>query len=688
MLDIEKELRRLPKVNPSSQFCENAKARLMSRISAEPNGQWFARLLKRLTLAEPSAQFVQSARMRLLSRIGAVRRPMFGWLVWTQRVMASTLVLVLSVTTTLFFVEGRQPVSASENSTIEVISGEVSLKHADRLIWDTINEPTELSAGDMIRVGDTASATIHFFDDSELRLGDNSILLVSRLGVSPAYAGQGIIEVSLHQGSAWVQTLNVDDGYADFNLSTSNVSVSARNATFDVQTKLFEPTQVRILKHSALVRALQPETRLVLASGKLSAHEQVTLDPSTYNRNTSSLALFTPIHSISDEELNSDWVQRNLMADQAHLETLRERELLALKANAGTLPGDVLYPIKRAKERLELAFSFDAKAQTNFLAYMANQRLSEAIVLLEDDNQEAAEVALGEYKDLVTQITKDSNNDVSETKLASLVAAHRKTLVAALPGDIQVGIVNQALNRTQELLATDPIGFVKVRLQNSIDELIHAHDFLVAGDVASAQTALGAHTPIASDLLAQADSLTDEEKRVLYESILEAQYEEKRLFAEISRTLALGSNDDLIALAKSKQGDLEGDIRQTVAAIRPAMPEVVLSQAAAFSKAQKAKEFAEKVTIYKTWQGQKNQVKRLIAKYPQFTYDQEFWAKVRDNLDGTAKVVIESRIADLKYQEQQLKSKQLEQKITRAVRLREKRAEIKKEQSDVVPTTN
>jgi|GEM_PF-1918074 len=673
MLDIEKELRRLPKVNPSSQFCEDAKGRLMHRISFDAHERWFTRILKSITPVNPSAQFLQMARIRLLARIQSAKRPMFGWILFAKRALASTMVLVLSVTTTLFFMEGRQPVSASENTTLEVLSGDVSVKHADRLIWDNITVPTELSAGDLIRVGDMASATLHFFDDTELRLGQNSILLVDRLNVSPAFAGQGIINVSLHQGSAWVQTLNVDDGFANFTLSTSNAQISARDATFNVQAGLFDPTRIQVFRHSALVQALQPDTRVAVSSGRLGANQQITLDGSANSLKSSTLSTASRISEILPEDHGSEWAKSNLRADLIHLNSLREHEINTLKANTGTLPGEFLYPIKRAKERLELAFSLDQKAQTNFMAYMANQRLSEAIVLLEQNDSAKAQDSLKEYQDLVQKITSQDQDPASEDRpLAALVAAHRKALVAVLPSDIQ--IVSNALNRTEELLANDPVKLAQVRLQNGLGELTHAYDSILSGDLATAQSMLAAHKPIADDLFGDLASMTEDQQKSLYSSLLEAQYEEKRLFAEISRELEIRNADqELIAIAQSQATTLEGSIRDTVNTIRPAMPEVVLAQAAAFSKTQKAKEFARKVAIYSTWQGQKNQVKRLISKYPEYAYDQGFWAKVRDNLDGTAKVVIESRIAELENQDIVIRGKQVKQRIDQAVRLREKR---------------
>jgi hypothetical protein len=275
---------------------------------------------------------------------------------------------------------------------------------------------------------------------------------------------------------------------------------------------------------------------------------------------------------------------------------------------------------------------------------------------------------------LVQKIADEKNGELLDEKpLAALVAAHRKALVAALPSDIQ--IVNNVLNQTEEILADDPIQLAQIRLQNALGELTNAYDSVLSGDLVATQAMLASHKPISADLLGETAQMTVDQLKSLYSSLLESQYEEKRLFSEISRELVVRQGgQDLIAMAQEQASNLDGSIRETVASIRPAMPEVVLAQAAAFSKAQKAKEFAKKVAIYSTWQGQKNQVKKMIDKYPQYAYDQEFWVKVRDNLDGTAKVVIESRIVDLQYQETVIKGKLTKQKIDREVRLREKRS--------------
>jgi len=112
MDNLERELYRLPKAEPSTTFCDKARHRLMSKISLEYNESWFRRFLKRVSPVNPSSHFVQMARLRLFSQMEQVSRPIASWMIIVKRTVASTLVMVLAVTTTLFFVEGGQQVAA------------------------------------------------------------------------------------------------------------------------------------------------------------------------------------------------------------------------------------------------------------------------------------------------------------------------------------------------------------------------------------------------------------------------------------------------------------------------------------------------------------------------------------------------------------------------------------------------
>ena len=671
MQDLDKELQRLTKPEPSAKFCRQAKARLMNKICLYENETWFARLLRKISPVMPSEHFIQTAKIRLMARIGAAKQPFLNWLVITKRLVASTLIMTLAVTSVLFFTGGKQPVSASDTSYIEILAGSVTIKHSDQLIWDVVTKQTELSEGDLIQLGNADSAVIHFFDDTQMRLDGDSLLLISRMGISPGYSRQGVIETSLHKGKAWVQTLNVDDGQALFTMMTPDALISTTNASFDVQAGLTDPTVIRVFRHNVDVNALQFESQKVFATGKLNSFQEILLDSPASYKNTVELAAFTPVIDISDNDRNEKWVLDNLQADRDHLTQLRERELASIKAATGALPGNMFYSLKRAKETLSLALSFNREDQASLQIDMANQRLSESIVLIEQGETEKAKQALAEYQDLVRQITDEKKPDIANLDQLSnrIVAAHQKALIAALPSDAQIVIVKQVLDETQEMLAEDPIKKADIRLNSSLEDLVHIQDYIASGDLVAAQNALVNHLSPAASLMAEVtDFQNDDQKKEFYSNILEKQNEEKRLLVSITNSLTdMKASEDMVKLAKSADRKLDDSIKYITDTVQPILPGVVATTVTVVNPAdKKLDEFVDKVNIYSTFTGQKNQINRLFEQYPQYAKDTVFLTKLRDQLDARGKDIVNVKLLQLKKDVEAAKSKRIKLKIERA----------------------
>jgi len=675
-MNLEKEIKGLKKPEPSVKFCSDAKERLMHKISIYENESWLARLLKKLSPILPSENFVQAARIRLMERIEAAKRPVIWWLKLTKQVVASTLVMTIAVTSVLFFAGGKQPVSASENSYLEVASGKVAIKHADKLIWDEITTQIELAEGDLIQLEAPDSAVIHFFDDSQLRLKGEGLLLISRMNVSPGYAKQGIIDVTLHNGNAWVQTLNVDDGSASFTMVTPNAIISTINASFNVQTNLPSPTVIKVFRNSVGVQALDVESRKVFSTGKLNYFQKISLDSEkSYYNQTVDLAVVAPIIDLTSEDRDDGWVMDNLKADTNHLAQLRDREITNLKASAGVLPGQMLYPLKRAKEQLTLALSFNEESQTKAQIDIANQRLNESIVLIEQGKTDKAKEVLAEYQNLIHKITESKKPEIANLDRLSnnVVVAHQKTLIAALPSDSQVGIVKEVLDQTEELLTEDPIKKAEIRMQNSLEELTHIQDFIASGDLAAAKETLINHQSLAPTLLNEVSTFSnDDQKKEFYNNILNNQYEERRILNEIAKVLANRENaKDLVALAESTGQNLDDGIKVVAETIKPLEPDIVLAQAVISPTEKRLQEFVDKINIYNTWTGQKNQIDRLLTKYPQYARDMDFLTKLRDKTDTRTKDLINAKIIKLKGDLVVAKSKRVKLKIGRSIQLRE-----------------
>ena len=638
----------------------------MNNIVLSTNESIFRVILKKCGLIAPSKDFIIQARVRLIERINEAREPIFGWLALTKRVFASFLVMTIAVTSTLFFVDGGQIVSASEESYLEVINGEVTVKHADQLTWDLVSERTELAAGDIIRLKEDANATIHFFDDTELRLSENSTLLLSQLAVSPGYSRQGIIEVSLHQGKAWVQTLNVDDDYAEFVLSTRDSIFKTLNASFDVQSQLNEPTTIRVFENNVGLTMLNPLTRELVTSLKAKEDQKVVM----------SLALVAAkITNINSHDLTDDWVQGNLKKDNDHLSDLRQRDMEVLRRGAGTLPGEILYPVKQAIERLKLAIT-GKEHLTDAQIKVANIRLNEAMVLLENGERQKAWEAVMEYQSIVRKLAEESEGDEVARKIVSngLVVNHKKVLVASLPAVIPVNMIKETLNNTEELLVTEPIDKERIRLENSVNRLKDVASLVEAGDFISAKEALINHKLVVTSILDEATQLEDNtEKQIVLNSILDLRKEELVLVDLITSNLANNDSADLqlIAMIESTNAETKAEMEKTIAFIKPLMPNVTEAYQEPLSAIErKAQDFADKINIYKSWTGQKNQVSRLVKEQSDSVKNVEFMMEVRDKLDGRARDLINVEILKIQREERLSTHKAVKRKIDSSKKLR------------------
>ena len=673
-MNLEQELHRLSKVNPSSKFSKKAKLRLMHQIAIQDSERVWLRALFNVRQVNPNRSWVSLARKRLLSRVQVKPETATSWIAWMRRTTASALAMVIAVTAVLFSVGSKQPVNASDNTYLEVKMGQVEVKRADKLDWLTVSENTELSAGDLVRVPNNAMATIYFFDDSQIRLSDNSLLLISRTESSPGFGQQGIIEVALHQGRAWVQTLNVEDDFARFSLVTREAIISAINSSFDVSTDWFEPTEVRVFKRSVKVEALNSINREVIAEGRLSTGEQIILSENNKGKQDT-LAALASIEPVSQKTKLQSWVMQNLEGDQLHLSDLKDREWIRLQAATKVLPGDFLYPIKRAKERLSLALSFGSSAIADAQIDIANQRLAESIVLIQKGQRSKAKAVLADYSEIIDDISKlaQKSEQVKQDFSNKVVASKQKVLLAALPSDAKVGLVKQALDKSEELLAKNPLEKAEVRLQNALDNLASVQEFVANGDLKSAQETLINQDVTALDVLKVAENLEDEEKKkALYARLLEAQYAQQHLLNQIKEVASSAQSDEIFAkLIENTNQKLEAGIKTTVSVVLPIIPDVLVADTTPLPELDKITAFVEKVNIYRTSRGQENQIARLLKQNPQQARDIDFLRAVRDKFKGVARKAINQRMVVLQKQLKASKNRRVKLKIDRSKRLRD-----------------
>ena len=235
--------------------------------------------------------------------------------------------------------------------------------------------------------------------------------------------------------------------------------------------------------------------------------------------------------------------------------------------------------------------------------------------------------------------------------------------------------MREALHQTAEILAEDPIELEKVRLGNSVQRLQDVSSLIENGDLTAAKDTLTSHQLATSDALAAAESIEDEAlKKEVLQEVLELRQEELSLLASLSQQLASDDTQksELAAMVESAAQTAEENVEITLAAAIPFMPELVQQEPEELSPADiKLAQLVDKIYIYNTWEGQQNQIERLLKNDLQNPSSLDYLISVRNQLDGRARDYLNTRILQLETKAELQKSKAVERKIERAKRLRD-----------------
>ena len=101
------------------------------------------------------------------------------------------------------------------------------------------------------------------------------------------------------------------------------------------------------------------------------------------------------------------------------------------QASASALPGDSLYPIKRAGEEIQLALSFTTDGDMALLYEFADSRLEEAVTLSEEGRFDDLGIALEGFEDAMStleEIAKEGEIGDGKLDLAKIQAKHEQQI--------------------------------------------------------------------------------------------------------------------------------------------------------------------------------------------------------------------------------------------------------------------
>jgi len=362
--------------------------------------------------------------------------------------LASFLVLVLLIRP----YESVKTAQAFSTNRIQSFEGEVLITRAG--LRHTLQEELVLKPGDIIKTRAGSKATIVFADNSLLRLNENTKIT---LDVLSAEAVDLEVDVTLLEGKLWGNLTGLGRGGADFNFKTNDLDGEViSSAIFDLEAGETYSRVVNFGNDMVLtVAANQEDKSVALSKGDL-----LRVDTDSLN--------FDEVLS----EIDIEWIKVNLKQDIKYNEELLQSLLEERRETAGTVPGSVWYPVEELGRSAKLAVTLDPVKKDQIKLEIANEKLMEAEVLLED-GKEVGEL-LEEYQDAIEEVAANVD-DLQEDSLEEADVLNQD-LQAVVEGN---SLVLENLKETSEVL---PVIEAVEEAQKLVDEVQVEEEESEAGD--------------------------------------------------------------------------------------------------------------------------------------------------------------------------------------------------------------
>jgi len=330
---------------------------------------------------------------------------------------------------------------ASSTNRIQSFEGEILITRAG--LRHTLQDELVLKPGDIIKTRQGANATIVFADNSLLRLNENTKIQLDSL---TAEAVDLQVAVSLEQGKLWGNLTGLGRGGADFKFKTSNLDGEViTSAIFDLEAGDSYSRVVNFGNDMVLTVAASQENKSVaLSKGDLLRVDTDKID-------------FDEV--LSETDIN--WIKLNLQQDIDYNDELVQNLLQERREVAGTVPGSVWYPVEELGRSAKLAVTLDPVKKDQIKLEIANEKLMEAEVLLEDGKE--ADELLEEYQDVIEEVAASVDN-LQEDSLEEADVLNQD-LQAVVEGNT---LVLENLKATHEVL---PVIEVLEEAQKLVDEV-------------------------------------------------------------------------------------------------------------------------------------------------------------------------------------------------------------------------
>jgi hypothetical protein len=315
------------------------------------------------------------------------------------------------------------PATQAETSVQLIPSGDVWVSVGG--VSTQVSAPQVIKGPALISTGANSQATIILNDDGVLRLAGGTVLRLHDVGDRPQFASVGPT-ATLVGGQVWMLGL-LPPTFPTLSLETTRGTVEVNAGSVSVSDDGSSITAAVFDRGAAFHTG--ENKRLFLISGERVIQKRTG-------------ALY--VNDMPQVLFTTSWVNVNLDQDAVHRADIAKLQQDRREKMAGILPTSFLYPAKRIAEEVDVLFTLGSDAKAEKRVRQADTRLSEAMTLLQNgENDEAAE-SLTEYRDTLVALASGTGDNLVQFLVRKQID-DLSTSVTVATADSQLAAVQQAV---------------------------------------------------------------------------------------------------------------------------------------------------------------------------------------------------------------------------------------------------
>lgn len=407
-----------------------------------------------------------------------------GFLLRTKRFKFVSYVLLFTfVTSSLFLFPFQSQVAQAHSTYLTEIRGDVFVLRNRQLLKGKIF--LDLKEGDVILTKGQSFVTIHFFDDSLSRLGENTQLEIQKLYTEPLHHAVTQVGVFLKEGRMWTRVINLIDDTSNFTIATKEAHATvSKKAAFDMSV---EEGEVKLAVFDNVVDLVpldtqeKPQSVVAGYAASLSSDNNVQLV---------ALDIEEP-----SQNLNSSWVESNLDRDQVYDQELIEEKEKSIDSDHDMSASEDTTTVE-GNDAVLLANEDVQKATDEFMSAYRELKHGETMLVrgFHSEGIRSLKNFQEQTRDVIKQLPdlqqKDSfGTDLLRKMIEEKISLQLKDLAAFLPGE-RLYVVKEVLQDVQQLLPLDQVSKTQLQLSHAEGKLLEIQELIKDEKVGLAITIL------------------------------------------------------------------------------------------------------------------------------------------------------------------------------------------------------